>query len=116
MDELAAIFAWSARATATWYAAEIIGGVLILLADLTRRQEEPTDGHVRRTAQWYRRMYGANALMVLGDHILGASFAPDRRHVAFLRRMARYLLGEVVTPQDRARAIVHQGPAHSHRA
>ena len=107
MSVFHAIIDWAYKAFATWYAAAILGGVLILIAERFDRRREPSDDEVRRAAGLYRDYYGPEAFRVGGDHMLGASFAPDGRHRAFLKRVSAELLAGVVTEEDRARAIEH---------
>jgi hypothetical protein len=65
---------------------------IILWALRPPRPQPPSQDDVRRVADLYRLYNGARAAWVLGDHMLGASFAPDGEHHAFLRRVA----GEMV--------------------
>ncbi len=90
---------------ATWYIAGILGGVLILIAERFERRKDPTDEVVRSVAELYRQYYGAYASQVVGDHMLGASFGPDGRHHAFLKRVSAELLTNLATDEDRALAI-----------
>jgi|GEM_PF-1597723 hypothetical protein len=108
METLSAMVEWTYRAVATWYAAAIIGGVLILIAERLSRRREPSDDDVKRAAQRYRQWYGNDALAVIADHILAASFAPDTRHKRFLKRVVRELWLGAVTDADRAAAIEHR--------
>jgi hypothetical protein len=105
MDTATAILAWTYQAVATWYAAGIVGGVLILVAERLSRRREPSDADVRRAAERYRQWYGHEALSVIGDHMLAASFAPDSRHKQFLKRVYSELLTGSVTDKDRELAI-----------
>ena len=107
METLAAVTEWVYRAVATWYVAAIVSGVLILVAERLSRRAEPSDADVKRAAERYRQWYGGDALSVIGDHILAASFAPDGRHKRFLRRVVGELQAEAVTDEDRAKAIEH---------
>lgn len=61
---------------------------VILWALRPPRPKPPSQDDVRRVADLYRLYYGDRAASVLGDHMLGASFAPDGEHHAFLRRVA----------------------------
>jgi hypothetical protein len=108
METLFAVTQWAYRAVATWYGAAIIGGVLILIAERLSRRREPSHADVRRAAERYRQWYGDDALTVIGDHILAASFAPDTRHKRFLQRVAHKLQLGMVTDADRAAAIEHR--------
>lgn len=108
MDTLSTILNWTYQAVATWYVAAIIGGVLILLAERLSRRREPSAADVRRAAERYRQHYGEQAIAVIGDHILAASFAPDSQHRRFLKRVSAELLAGLVTEEDRARAIDHR--------
>lgn len=94
MDLLHAAMRWTYEVAATWYAAAIIGGVLILVVERCASRTEPSDGDVKRAAAWYHRHYGDRALTVIGDHILAAGFAPDARYRRFLRRVAAQLLAD----------------------
>lgn len=96
---------WIYAGIGTWYGAAIVGGVMILIAERFSRNREPSDADVRRAAARYRQHYGEQAFMVIGDHILAASFAPDSRHKQFLKRVSDELLATGVTDEDRARAI-----------
>lgn len=107
MDVFGTIIAWAYKALATWYVAAIVGGVLILLAERRDRRREPSDEDVRHAAGQYRQYYGAEAFWVIGDHMLAASFAPDGRHGAFLKRVSAELLAAAVSDEDRARTIEH---------
>ena len=107
MDTLSATLEWAYRAFATWYLVAIGVGVLILVAERLSMRREPSDADVKRAAQRYRQWYGGEALSVIGDHILAASFAPDGRHKRFLRRVVGELQAEAVADEDRAKAIEH---------
>lgn len=107
MDTFSLILLWLYKALATWYVAALIGGGLILLAERRDRRREPSEADVRHAAELYRTYYGANASRAVGDHMLGASFAPDGRYRAFLKRVSAELLAGRVTEEDRARAIEH---------
>lgn len=104
MGTLSTIMHWVYQALATWYAAAIVGGVLIFVAERLSRRE-PSDADVRRAAERYRQHYGERALDAIGDHLLAASFAPDGRHRRFLKRVSIELLATSVSDEDRARAI-----------
>lgn len=90
---------------ATFCLAGIIGGVLILVAERLSHRAEPSDADVRRAAERYRQWYGDRALSVIGDHMLGARFAPDSRHTQFLKRVVGELQAGAITHNDRRRAI-----------
>lgn len=105
MDALSETVTWIYRAFGTWYVAGMVGGVLILLAERLSRRAEPSDADVRRAAERYRQWYGERASAVVGDHMLGARFAPDSRHRSFLKRVSAELLVMAVSDEDRARAI-----------
>ena len=92
MDVFRTIVEWGYRALATWYVAAVVGGILILLAERRDRRSEPTEEDVIQAAHRYREWYGDTALTVIGDHMLGASFAPDGRHRRFLKRVSGELL------------------------
>jgi hypothetical protein len=96
---------WTYRAVATWYVAAIIGGLLIFAAERLSCRREPSDADVRRAAERYRQWYGNDALAMIGDHLLAASFAPDSRHKRFLKQVSAELLATVVTDEDRASTI-----------
>ena len=78
---------WVRTFSRWYYLAGIIGGVLILVAERLSRRAEPSGADVRRAAERYRQWYGDRALSVIGDHMLGARFAPDSRHTQFLKRV-----------------------------
>ncbi|GIK79779.1 MAG: hypothetical protein BroJett024_08840 [Alphaproteobacteria bacterium] len=105
METLSAVLDWTYWAVATWYVAAIIGGVLILLAERLSRWREPSDADVKRAAERYRQWYGEEARIVVGDHILGASFTPDSAHRRFLRRVASEIAAGEIAQEDRAKAI-----------
>ncbi|NJL71105.1 MAG: hypothetical protein HC888_05540 [Candidatus Competibacteraceae bacterium] len=105
METFRLILDWAYKFVATWYVAGILGGVLILIADRFDRRKEPTDEDVRRVAELYRQYYGAYASQVVGDHMLGASFGPDGRHHAFLKRVSVELQAKLATDEDRVLAI-----------
>ncbi|MFG1391243.1 hypothetical protein [Xanthobacter agilis] len=105
METFRLILDWAYKFMATWYVAGILGGVLILIAERFDRRKEPTDDEVRRVAELYRQYYGKYAMQVVGDHMLGASFGPDGRHHAFLKRVSAELLANLATDEDRVLAI-----------
>jgi hypothetical protein len=105
METLSAILQWTYQATATWYGAALFGGLLILLAERLARRAEPSDADVRRAAEHYRHWYGEDALAMIGDHMLAASFAPDRWHKRFLERVVAKLQERAITDEDRRHAI-----------
>lgn len=105
LDFLSNAMTWIYEGITTWYGAAIVGGVLILVAERFDRRREPSDADVRRAATCYRQQYGERAFLVIGDHMLAASFAPDGRHRQFLKRVSAELLATGVTDEDRARAI-----------
>lgn len=105
MEIFSTIVAWLYKGLATWYVAAIVGGALILIVERRDRRRDPTDDEVRRAAALYREYYGPEAFRVIGDHMLGASFAPDGRHKRFLKRVSAELLAGLVTDDDRVRAI-----------
>ena len=95
---------------ATWYVAGIVGGLRILTAERFDRRREPTEEEVRRVAERYRQHYGERAMKVIGDHMRGASFGPDGRHRAFLKRVSAeletgYLLSSPANAQHLATSI-----------
>jgi hypothetical protein len=104
LDLISTITTWIYAGIATLYGAAILGGVLILIAERLDRKREPSDADVRRAAR-YRQHYGEHAFMVIGDHRLAASFAPDGRHRQFLKRVSAELLATSVSDEDRSRAI-----------
>jgi len=105
METLSAVMEWTYRAVATWYVAAIVGGLLIFAAERLSFRRKPSDADVRRAAERYRQWYGNDALAVIGDHILAASFAPDSRHKRFLQHVAGELRGTAVTDEDRGKAL-----------
>ena len=82
---------WLQAAIATWYAAAIFGGALIMIADCLYRRREPSEEDVRHAAALYVSFYGSEAHLRIGDHMLGASFARNGDHTRFLRRVAAEL-------------------------
>lgn len=100
MDGLSAIMGWMYGALATWYGAAIIGGILILIVERWDRRREPSDDEVITAAERYREWYGDKASKVVGDHMLGASFAPDGRHKRFLKRVSYALLNVDADSKD----------------
>lgn len=108
METFRLILDWAYKFMATWYVAGIIGGVLILIAERFDRRKEPTDEQVGRVADLYRQYYGAYASQVVGDHMLGASFGPDGRHHAFLKRVSAELLNQLAFKAEREPAIDHR--------
>lgn len=92
MEMLNAVFGWLYQALSTWYVAAILGVGLILFMERRDRRREPTDADVNRAAQRYLEFYGTEAFSVIGDHMLAATFAPDGRHRAFLKRVSAALL------------------------
>jgi hypothetical protein len=105
METLSAMTEWAYQALATWYAVAIIGGLLIFGAERLAGRREPSDADVKRAAQRYRQWYGNDAQAVIADHMLAASFAPDRRHKRFLQRVAAKLQAGAVSDEDRRIAI-----------
>ncbi|MEA2894516.1 MAG: hypothetical protein QOJ84_131 [Bradyrhizobium sp.] len=105
MDYFSVVMTLAYGALATWCGAAIIGSVLILIAERFSQNSEPSDAGVKRAAICYRQYYGEHAFIVIGDHLLAASFAPDSRHRRFLKRVSAELLETDVTDEDRARAI-----------
>jgi hypothetical protein len=110
MELASAILRWTYQAIATWYAAALLGGLLIFAADRATRRPEPSAADVRRAAERYRRFYGDAALAAIGDHLLAASFAPDSRHRRFLKRVVEELQADAISDADRANAIEHTAP------
>ncbi|UNK36633.1 hypothetical protein MNR02_08930 [Shinella sp. H4-D48] len=110
MDSFGTIFAWVYKALATWYVAAIVGGLLMFAAERRDRRRDPTDDEVRHAAALYRDYYGADAHKIIGDHMLAASFAPDGCHRRFLKRVSAHLITQLVSDEDRERAIDHQIP------
>jgi hypothetical protein len=84
LEYFATVMTLAYQALATWSGAAIIGGVLILIAERFSQNSEPSDADVKRAAICYRQYYGEHAFIVIGDHLLAASFAPDSRHRRFL--------------------------------
>ena len=107
MDFFSAAMTWIYAGLATWYVAAIVGGILILIAERFDRRREPSQADVQQAAARYRLHYGEQAFMVIGDHMLAASFAPDGRHRQFLKRVSAKLLATAVTDEDRSSAIDH---------
>jgi hypothetical protein len=105
VDFISTAMTWIYAGIATWYGAAIVGGVLILVAERLDRRREPSDADVRQAASRYRQHYGEDAVHVIGDHMLAASFALDGRHRRFLRRVSAELLATAVADEDRSRAI-----------
>ncbi|MCP8883423.1 hypothetical protein NIM87_07935 [Devosia sp. XJ19-1] len=105
MDSFGTIIALAYKALATWYVAAIVGGLLMFAAERRDRCREPTDYDVRHAAALYREYYGAEAHRIIGDHMLGASFAPDGRHKRFLKRVSAELLKTSALRGDSIHAI-----------
>jgi hypothetical protein len=105
LDYFSVVIALAYEALATWFGAAIVGGLLIFIAERFSQNSEPSDADVKRAAIRYRQYYGQHAFIVVGDHLLAASFAPDSRHRRFLKRVSAELLATDVTDEDRARAI-----------
>ncbi|MBI1868272.1 MAG: hypothetical protein HYS06_08270 [Methylocystis sp.] len=102
MDAFLAILRWLYQAIATLYVASIVGAVLLLAATRLSRRAEPSDADVKQAAERYRQWYGDDASSVIGDHMLGAAFAPDGRHKRFLERVVYELQLGAVKNADRA--------------
>lgn len=100
MELLQTALNWTYKALATWYGAAIIGGILILLVERWDRRREPSDAEVTEAAERYREWYGDKATSVVGDHMLGASFAPDGRHRRFLKRVSFELMAHSSSVED----------------
>jgi hypothetical protein len=105
LDHFTIVMTLAYQALASWFGAAIVGGVLILIAERFSQNSEPSDADVKRAAICYRQYYGEHAFIVIGDHLLAASFAPDSWHRRFLGRVSDELLATAVTDEDRARAI-----------
>jgi hypothetical protein len=105
LDFLSVAMTWIYAGVATWFGAAVVGGVLILIAERFDRGREPSDADEKRAVSRYRQHYGEHAFMVIGDHMLAASFAPDGRHRRFLRRVSAELLATSASDEDRARSI-----------
>lgn len=105
MDVLNAIIIWAYKVIATWYAAAIFGGILIFVSEWRDKRRDPNEDDVRHAAAMYREFYGAEAYRIIGDHMLAASFAPDGRHKRFLKRVSAMLFSNVITDEDRLKAI-----------
>ena len=102
MESFRLIINWASKFMATWYVGGIVGGVLILVVERFDRRKKPTEEDVRRVAERYRHYYGEHALKVVCDHTRGASFVPDGRHRAFLKRVSAELQANPATDEDRA--------------
>jgi len=72
----------------------IVAGLFAIFLDWLRKPPEPTDHAIRHAAEQYRTYYGTEALSVIGEHTLAATFAPDGRHKRFLRRVTTKLMRE----------------------
>jgi len=105
LDYLSNFAIWIQKGIATFYGASILGGLLIFVAEWLTRRKEPSDADVKSAALRYRQHYGGWALDVIGDHILAASFAPDRRHKRFLLRVSDEIVAAMATDEDRAHSI-----------
>jgi hypothetical protein len=105
LDYFSVVIALASEALATWFGAATVGVVLIFIAERFSQNGEPSDADVKRAAIHYRQYYGQHALIVIGDHLLAASFAPDSRHRHFLERVSVELLATDVSDEDRAHAI-----------
>jgi hypothetical protein len=102
METLNAVFGWVYQALATWYVAAILAAGLILFMERRDRLREPTEADVKRAAERYVEFYGSDAFSVIGDHMLAATFAPDGRHRAFLKRVSAALLSSDAKPSGQA--------------
>ena len=105
VDYLATALNWMNAGLLAWLGVSVVGGLLVLAAERRDRRREPSIADVRHAAAQYRQHYGAEAFIVIGDHMLAASFAPDGRHRQFLKRVSAELLAIAVTDEDRSRAI-----------
>jgi hypothetical protein len=120
METFRLILDWTYKFMATWYVAGIVGGVLIFASERIDRRKEPTDEDVRRAAERYHQRYGEYALKVVGDHMRGASFGPDGRHRAFLKRVSAeletsYLLSSPANAQHLATSIAQYRAGRARR-
>jgi hypothetical protein len=87
LDFLSITAAWATKVLLTWLVAAIIGGVLIAGMDGRARRAEPSDNDVKRAATRYLEYFGEDAVVLINDHIIAASFSPDGRHRRFLKRV-----------------------------
>lgn len=94
MEIVADIGRWIAIGFVGLYLFGIVGGLFAIFLDWLRKPPEPTGHAIRHAAEQYRTYYGAEALSVIGEHTLAATFAPDGRHKRFLRRVTTELMRE----------------------
>ncbi|MEM1040586.1 MAG: hypothetical protein AAGI12_14075 [Pseudomonadota bacterium] len=94
MEVLSEIGRWFVIGTAGLYLFSLVAGAFAIFVDWLRREPEPHDDSIRFAAEQYRIYHGADALSVIGEHTMAASFAPDGRHKRFLRRVTTELMRE----------------------
>ena len=94
MEVLSEIGRWIVIGTAGLYLFSLVTGAFAIFLDWLRREPEPHEESVRFAAEQYRIYYGADALSIIGEHTMAASFAPDGRHKRFLRRVTTELMRE----------------------
>ena len=85
---------WFVIGTAGLYLFILVAGTFAILVDCLSQEPEPHKESVRFAAEQYRTYYGADALSVIGEHTMAASFAPDGKHKRFLRRVTTELMRE----------------------
>ena len=86
----------------TWFAVIFIGYyvvaglavVWIHFLEWMRKHPEPTARDVRHAAEQYRLYFGDEALTVIGEHTMAATFAPYSFHKKFLVRVTKELMVE----------------------
>ncbi|MEM7213992.1 MAG: hypothetical protein AAF423_00510 [Pseudomonadota bacterium] len=88
------ILRWVYIITVGFYLFGILAGLFCIFLDWLRKVPEPTEGDVKWAAERYREHFGSEALSVIGEHTLAASFAPDGRHRRFLKRVTTELMRE----------------------
>jgi hypothetical protein len=75
----------------TWYAAAVLGSVLIWLVDWCERHGPAFRREVRRVAAGYRKLYGARAAAAAREHYVGAAMWARRRDRDLLEAVAALL-------------------------
>lgn len=66
-------------------------GAVVLVLDAFKPDNEPSDADVQAAAVRYRETYGRDAVHVIGDHMMAATFEQTGRHRRFLKRVSAEL-------------------------
>lgn len=77
--------------TVGWAIACVAGGFAAGVLVAQASKPSTSRASIRRAAERYRQVYGANALDVIGDHTLAARFAPTHEHYRFLLQVTEEL-------------------------